>query len=73
MVTHIVIDIPTSVLASFLRFCKPLVCLEVPIHVRHLLLPSLIIRLETSTTLGALRTQLLKERRDQMRLESRKG
>lgn len=71
--TYIVIHVPAAVLASLLRFRKPLVSLEMPIHVSHLLLSTFLICLEASAALGTLRAQLLVQRGNQMWLESAKS
>lgn len=52
--TYLLVNVPAAVHASFLSLCAPLVYLEVPVHMRRLLLLALIILLESSP---ALRTR----------------
>lgn len=64
--TYQLIDEPTSMLASLLRLNHTLVHLEVPVHVSSLLLLSLLIGPEATSTLGARNAKILIKRHNQM-------
>lgn len=53
------VNIPTPVHAPLLGLIASLMNSEMPVHVSRLLLPSLLIRLEPSATLGTRRSKLI--------------
>jgi hypothetical protein len=54
--TYLLIDIPAAVHSALLSLVAALMDLEVPVHMRRLLLLTLVVSLETTTTLRAGRS-----------------